>query len=363
MAMSTLANPASNADRYQIYLDTNWFKALDYQLKFYPFGVKRSIPANAGHTSVRYFRSRRANTTGINTMGVDYNEGVVPTTLAEVQSGYVDAYVNQKIWYAKISDVELATDPIDVTGLYSKKAGADTALDFDEVCANSMFANPAVAANKVDSRQTTLYGSNGYFERFAGVANTGNSANDFATLAGGSASAGKLTRAFAIGCATQLEENDVPMINNRYVGVTAPRVINDMRQDQDWFDAAVFNAEELKLFKGGEFVLDGIVYSSTTRAYREAATYGTRDNTGSIFGIAFMGAEAFVVPRISSGRAGGAGDSPVMTFVNKADHSNPANQFASITAKVYYGSCLILTTATGDVPHVVLGRVKSTFSN
>ena len=50
-----------------------------------------------------------------------------------------------------------------------------------------------------------------------------------------------------------------------------------------------------------------------------------------------------------------------MTFINKADHSNPANQFASLSAKSYYGSALINTTEPSDVPHVVLGRVHSKF--
>jgi N4-gp56 family major capsid protein len=363
--MQTTSNPADVAARQQIFLDGNYFQSLMFKLKFHKYGVARTVPAKSGHTSVRYFRPRKANTTGVNRMGTDYNEGVVPTNLAEVSVGYIDAYLNQTIWYSKISDLELAIDLIDPLKLHSKKAGEDMALYYDEINSNSMFANPAVAGNRVDARQATLYNSNTGFERFNIANPTGNSAADYATLLAASADSAKMSRAFHIACMTQLEENDVPMVNNRYPVICAPRVTNDMRQDSQWFAAAVFNASALSLFPGGEFELDGGIFVTSTRSYREAATYGTRDNTGNIFGVAYLGQDAFVVPKLSSGRAGGGGDAPIMTLIDKADNANPANQFASLTAKAYYGSALIYNSATSDasdVPHVVLGRVQSTFA-
>ena len=114
-----------------------------------------------------------------------------------------------------------------------------------------------------------------------------------------------MSRAFHIACMTQLEENDVPMVNNRYPVITAPRVINDMRQDSSWFSAAVYNAEALKLFPGGEFELDGGVFVTTTQAWREDTTYGTRNDSGANFGALYLGKESLVVPQLSSGRAGG----------------------------------------------------------
>jgi len=362
MAMTTTTNPADVANRQQIFLDANYFQSLMFQLKFYKYGISRSVPANAGHTSVRFFRPRKATTQYVGTLGTDYNEGVVPTNIAEVSVGYVDAYLNQHIQIHKISDLEQAVDLIDPLKLHSKKLGEDMALFYDIVCCNSMFANPAVAANLVDSRQATLYNSNTSFERFNGVVNTGNSANDFASLVAESASAAKMSRAFHIACMTQLEENDVPMINNRYVAIAAPRVINDMRQDSSWFSAAVFNAEALKLFPGGEFELDGGMFVQSTKSWREGNTYGTRNDTGNIFGVAYLGQDAFGVPKLSSGKAGGGGDAPLTTLVNKADNANPANQYATLSAKTYFGSVFLKTSDASDVSHVVLGRVQSTFS-
>lgn len=364
-AMSTTSNPADVANRQQIFLDSNYFQALKYKLKFHNYGASRSVPGKSGHTSVRYFRPRRATTDYVNRMGTDYNEGVVPTNIAEVSVGYVDAYLNQAIQIHKISDLELAVDLLDAQKLHSKALGDDMALYFDKVCANSMFANPAVAANLVDSRQATLYGSNTGYERFNIPNPTLNSANDFATLAGSSAAAAKMSRAFHIACMTQLEEADVPMVNNRYPVITAPRVVNDMRQDSSWFAAAVYNAEALKLFPGGEFELDGGVFVTTTKAWREGATYGTRNDSGNVFGVAYLGQDSFVVPKLSVGRAGGAGDAPIVTYIDKPDSANPANQFALMSAKTYYGAALIYNASTSDasdVPHVVLGRVLSTFS-
>jgi N4-gp56 family major capsid protein len=358
--MQSTSNPADFANNLQIFMDRNWFEALDFKLKFYNYAEKRTVPGNAGHTSVRFFRSRKANTNGMNRMGTDYNEGVVPANYTEVSRGYVDCSLNQNIQLAKITDVVMAVDPINTVAKYSKTLGKDAALDFDEVCSNSMFANAAVAGNKLPAGQRTLYGSNGLFERFCGIDPSLNSAADFAALAALNPAQARLNRAAHIGAITQLEENDVPMINDRYVAITAPRVTNDMRQDSDWFAAAIRNADTLKLFKGGEFELDGAIFSNTTRAWREGAVYGTRDNTGSIFGVAYMGEEAFGVPELSNGKAGGAGNSPITYLTTKASHSNPAAQFASMGAKSYYGSVLIWTNEATDVPHVVLVRCQST---
>lgn len=365
-AMATLSNPATFANNLQIFLDRNFLEALKYTLKFYTYATKKSVPGNAGHVSVRFFRERRANTSGINTMGVDYNEGAVPTNLTEVGRGYVDCYLNQRIQISKISDVVLATDIVPTVGRYSSKLGEDAALYYDTICANSMFANPAVAGNGIDSRQSTLYGSNGLFERFSGVDNKDQngavktSATRFGELKALSAANSRMNRAFHIGCLTQLRANDVPMVNGRYVVVTAPEVINDMRQDSQWFSAAVYNAEKLKLFQGGEFELDGGVFVETTRAFREGATYGTRSDTGGIYTAAYMGKDAFGVPTLSNGKAGGSGEAPLTTIVTKPDHTNPAGQWVTLSSKSYFGSILLLTNEATDKPHVVGARVQTT---
>lgn len=360
-AMATTGNPADFSNQLQIFLDRNFFEALNFELRFQQFAVKRSVPGNGGHTSVRFFRPRKANTTGINRMGTDYNEGVVPTNYTEVARGYVDCTLNQIIQIAKISDVVLAQDLVDTTALYTKSMGKDAALDFDEVCSNAMFANPAIAGNKLNSAtQTTLYNSNGNYERFAGVVNTGNSANDFNTFNALSAANGKITRAAALGAITQLADNSVPMINGRYPALTAPAVIQDIRQDDAWLRAAQFDGG--KLFQWQELDLDGATYIQTTRPWREGATYGTRDNTGKNYGVAFLGDQAFGTPTLSNGKAGGPGNAPLTYLVTKPDHANPAAQFVTLSAKAYYGAILLLTNEATDVPHTCLLRVKSTFN-
>jgi len=360
-AMTTTTNP-SKTNLQQVFLDANYFDSLKYQLKFFPYAQQRTVPGGAGHTSVNFFRPRKASLAGVNTMGIDYNEGVVPTNATEVNVGYVTAYLDQRIAFSKISDLERATGLIDAQKLHAKKIGEDMGLLYDTVCCNSMFANPAIVANLVNASQSTLYNSNGSYERFAIANPTGNSANDFATLVGGSASAGAMSRNFAIGCMTQLEENDVPMINNRYPAICAPRVLNDMRKDSTWVTAAAYNAKELSLFDGGEFDLDGAVYIRSTRGWREGATYGTRSDTGNVFGVAFLGKDAFGVPTLSNGKAGGSGNAPIMQYIDTPDSSNPALQFVMLSAKTYFGAVLIKTNETTDVPHVVLGRVLSTFA-
>jgi hypothetical protein len=135
-----------------------------------------------------------------------------------------------------------------------------------------------------------------------------------------------------------------------------------MRQDSEWMAAANFNAKELALFEGGEFDLDGGIFVRSTKGWREAATYGTRNDTGNIFGVAYMGKDALGVPTLSKGRAGGSGDAPLTYWVDKPDSANPLAQYAQLGAKSYFGAVLIKTSETTDVPHVVLGRVQSTFA-
>jgi hypothetical protein len=118
-----------------------------------------------------------------------FTQGTAPANLTEVAIGYVDVLLKQRGALAKITDIVRAIDLLDTLDVYTKTMGADAALDFDTVCSHAICSNPGQAdadgtANPIPVGQTTMYNSNGSFERFAGVANTLVSATDFATLAG-----------------------------------------------------------------------------------------------------------------------------------------------------------------------------------
>jgi N4-gp56 family major capsid protein len=273
----------------------------------------------------------------------------------------------------------LATDKFDTKTMVSTTMGADAALDFDSVCSHAICSAPGVAdqggrANPIPAAQTTMYNSNTNYERFAGVVNTGNSGNDWASLAALGTANSKLSRAVHIGAMTRLKgvlgKPGIPMIGGKYVCLAAPEVIADMRQDSVWIQAAVFNnIKKIELFPWAEFELDGCVFVENSASFIEnAATgvYGTYDTTGgsggSIFANLYLGAEAFGVPKLSGNRAGSNPHSPSMIILDKADKLDPLNQILSMGWKAFYQAVLLLTNEASDTPHLVVQRTKATFA-
>ena len=357
-AAITTSNPADFGSRQQTYFSKQLLKALIYNLRLAAYGVAKEVPANSGADTIRFFRPRKAATTYV----AKITEGTTPTNLTEVSIGYVDCQLKQRGALAKITDIVRAIDLFDTLQVYVKTMGADAALDFDSICRNAICANPAVAAHGLNAAATTMYNSNGSYERFAGVVNTANSGNDFATFHAQAASAAKLTRAVHLGAITQLRQANVPMVNGKYPVIVPAQVLFDVRQDSTWIAAAIQNAEALKLFKWAEFELDGGVFVEAQNAYREGATYGTYSATGENFGCLYLGAEAFGVPKLSGDKAGSDPRSPSMIILTAADKADPLNQVVTAGWKSMYMACLLLTNEASDVPHVVVQRVKSTFA-
>src|ERR1043165_6428247 len=184
MAAVTSSNPADFANRIQTFFNPKLLKALDFNLVLAPYGMKKDYPAIG--TTIRFFRPRAANTTGVGAVA----EGTTPTTLTEVGVGYVDVALSQRGALATVTDVVQAIDLLDTVRLYVDTMGADAALDLDGVIRN------ALVSGLLNSGTTYKYGPTatitGYPERFAGVSNTGTSATDFASLSALSAANSKI---------------------------------------------------------------------------------------------------------------------------------------------------------------------------
>src|SRR5436853_2499330 len=180
MSQATTTNPADFASRIQTYFDPKLLKSLELELVLASYGLRQSYPANG--TSIRFFRPRAANTTGVGTIA----EGATPATLTEVAVGYVDIPLSQRSARAEITDLVQAIDLLNTVQLYVDTMGADAALDLDTVVRNALVTG-------LNDSNATYTGA--YFERFAGVAPTRNWANEFAALFALRASNSKFTRA------------------------------------------------------------------------------------------------------------------------------------------------------------------------
>ncbi len=368
-ALVTTANPADFANRTQTLFNPKLLEALKFNLRTAKFGQSEGYTA-IGDT-IRFFRPRKASLSYINAQALTglaitplttptvLSEGVKPTNLTEVGVGYVDIKMTQRAGYAELTDRLQAIDLINTLKVYSETMGQDAALDYDTVCRNWLISG--------------LYGSNGsyangndggYFERFAGVVNTGTSATDYGSLLGASKAAGKLTREAALGMVTQLKTSKVPKINDKYVCLTAPQVVHDMRQDTTWVQTGTYQAKD-QLFKDQVIELDGVVYIEQNNPFTEAATYGTESQTdpgdGLVFSNIFLGKDAFGIPNLSNAKAGGTQQAPKLIILNQADKADPINQKTTIGWKSFFGAAAFITNVTGERPRYGVLRTKSTF--
>ena len=362
-AIST-TNPADFANRLQKYFSRQLLKALQFNLRLGAYGIAKELPANSAANTIRFFRPRKASRAGTQAL----TEGTAPANLTEVSIGFVDCALQQRGALAKISDIVRAIDLLDTLDVYTKTMGADAALDFDTVCNHAICSQAGTAdadatANPIPVGQTTMFNSNGSFERFAGVVNTANSANDWATMNGNTTAASKMTRVVHLGAITQLRVNNVPMVNGKYPVICPPQVLFDIRQDSTWISAAVFDAPKLRsLYTWAEFELDGGVFVEQNNPFTEKNTYGTFDKTGGIFSVIYIGDGAFGVPKLSGNTAGSDPRQPSMIVLSQPDKADPLNQIVTLGWKAFYSAILLLTSDASDVPHLVVQRCKATFS-
>ena len=347
MAQVTLSNPADFASRVQSFYNPKLLDALKFNLALAQYGLQGKYPAAGSTPTVRFFRPRIANTTGTGAI----TEGTTPTTLTEAAVGYVDVTLAQRGALAKVTDLVLATDLLDTVKLYTQTMGADAALDLDTVVRNALMT----ALNDSNATYTGAY-----FERFGGTANTGTSSTDFTTLTGKATTASQMTRSENMKCLTQLKAAKVPTINGKFVAVTPPEVIHDLRQDTT-ITAAFQYSDVQSLYKNSQLQLDGAVFVEATNPFRETA-YKTYAAAGAIFSTIYLGAAAFGVPGLDNTKAGGSPMSPQLIIINKPDHANPLGLYVQLGWKAMYGAKALITSVSGDVPHHLILRTKSTFA-
>lgn len=335
------------------------------------FAEKKTAPAS-GLKAIRFFRPRKAKRAGA-TGPTNLTEGSISRRKSEVSVGNVDCYLNQRGDDSEITDVVKATDVLDTLNVYMDTLGRDAALDFDNVLTNAIFGDAtsnakALALGVGTVAQTTLFNSNStwgvatanFFERFAGVVNTGNSANDFGTLAGLTPAQGKFTRLEHLRAITQLKANDVPPPDGQVYAVsTPPEVMFDIRQDATLV-AAMTQRDNDKLYKYESFELDGGAFLESTNPWKESV-YGTYAAAGTVFGIAYMGKEALGTVKLSNNIAGGDPGAPKITVLDQPDKYDPYNQLIIVAWKCFYGAILLVTGDATDVPRCVALRVQSSF--
>ena len=368
-ALASTTNPADFANRTQTLFNPKLLEALKLNLRTAKFGQSEGYTA-IGDT-IRFFRPRKANLSGINAQALTglaitvlnaptlLTEGVKPTNLTEVGVGYVDIKMTQRAGYAELTDRMQAIDLINTLKVYSETMGADAALDYDTVCRNWLISGVFGSNNTYN---TGIDG--GYFERFAGITPTGNSANDFASLAAAAKSPSKMTRTQHLAMVTQLKTSLIPKINDKYVCLTSPQVVHDIRQDNTWVQTGLYQSKD-QLFKDMVIELDGCVFIEQNNPFTEAGVYGTESQTdpgdGLVYSNIYLGKDAFGIPNLSNAKAGGTQQAPKLIILNQPDKADPINQKTTIGWKSFFGAAAFITSVTGERPRYGVLRTKSTF--
>lgn len=336
--MTTTANPADVANRLQTFFSKKLLQHQVNNLRLNEFGMKADLPQKMKSKTIRWFRKRVADSSRVQSL----SEGVALSTYAEFNLDYVEATLAQLGELFKLSDVLQMIDAYEPLKMAVSSMGEDAALKADDVTRDAIISG---ALNSDDATNGT--------EIFAGVTPTADSSTDFASLLALDAANAKMTRARALGCKTGLKVNLAPQINGRYIGVIAPQITHDLVQDDDWLKPHQYKDTEA-LYKGEVGELDGIRYVEATNPFIEDATYGTYSASGGIFSTFIFGRDAFGVPKMAGTSSPWA---PRVVILDKADKTDPLNQYVMAGWKAFYTSKLL------NEDFIKVLRTKSTFGS
>lgn len=371
MAVTTLSNPASVADRLRTHFSKQLMDIQEDELRLDQFAKKEDLPMKVGSKTIRFFKFSKASSalySSPTSAGIveALTEGVAPTTYRENPMTYVDVTLKQYGIPTRLSDLVTALDAFEPLKQNIDLMGRDAALHYDTVSRNALLGatHPDGASAPLTHLSTTA-GKPGFglqceiFITTAGVPiqATGSAAN-FASLLGLTQANGAANRAFILLAATSLRVKKAPkMKGGRYACLLPPQVMHDLCKDTDY--KAAFQSRGVDgVYKGTLGEIDGVVFVDGTNPFIEDDVYGTYNatdsgTTGLIYSTIFFGAGAFGVPKLAGSKSPLA---PQVFIIDKADHSNPLNQYVTAGWKGYYMAMGL------DALNIVVGRSKSTFA-
>lgn len=303
------------------------------------YAQREALPANSGNTSIRFFRPEVANLAATGAPAA-LTEGQAPTNYRTITYTPVDVVLAQRGQVARVSDIASNVGLLQYLDNTIGLMADEFALDVETLLRNQL------------AHQTT-----GLSKRYAqGLAN-------FTALAGASASAGSLVPRDLLDGMTQLKLNRAPKINGKYVFYAPPQVTRDIMNNAEFREVVRQTAAE-RIFKGeiGEYF--GCKIVEGTVPFQEDETEGTfassfnatgTNTTGFIYSSFLLGAGAFGC--VDLPKAGSSPDKKPSVIINdKADKSDPLNQWMTVGWKAYWGSTVLNQTFGLNI------RTKSQFA-
>jgi N4-gp56 family major capsid protein len=340
MAVTNSVTASDLRNQYQKHFKPELLTHAINELKLNDFAKKSQLPKNAGSKSVSFMRRVAAAASNVQTLAANESDTVNTGEGTPIATFTTVNYEEVNVRLAQYGEAIKLTDILTWTQLYNSLKdgialmGEDCALKADEITRDAIIAGVTAAGQR----------------RYAqGAAN-------FAGLLANAASAAKAVATDYLDAVTRLKVNKAPKIGGFYVGIIAPQVSRDLMNDDDWLEAYKYN-DAGNIHKGEIGRIHGVRFVEATNPFIEDDTEGTYDaadggTAGLIYSTIITGRDAYGVTELS----GSSPFSPQIVICDKADKSDPLNQFLTAGWKAFYAA------KTLNQYFAVVLKSKSTFT-
>lgn len=302
---------ASFAVQSQNYFNKNLLKTTLDTLQMEKLCTRYPLPANMGTKTMTMFkRTTRAQASDVK----ELTEGTPDDNWSRTELESLDITIKQYGDKSKMSDVASQTELFNQLKLESKRMGESCALKIDQLIMSEAVLN---------STQKLYAGSKTFAELKSATAGASN----------------VLSCAKVLAIAQFLKKKRAPKFaGGYYVAVLTPEQVFDLQQDADWKDLNVHNRGGKAIFKNEIGEIHGVKILETTAGWVEGDTEGTLVEDGNIFTGLFMGSDVIGIADLAGAPSA---RKPVFIHNNKADKSDPLNQFQTIGWKGFFAQKLL----------------------
>jgi N4-gp56 family major capsid protein len=308
------------ASEYRIFFEKTLLEHQVHTLQLFKPAYKGNIAKGQGSKTIRYFRAPPASLSNV----IALTEGVPPNNAPQkLVYEFVTRTLTQFGGYGQISDIVDITEFLNSGETLSKKFGEEAALNCDtlirDVCVNGSTEEPTK-----------------FVKRYAGTA------TDFTTLNALTGQQGRFSSDDLIDCTTELRLNKAQEFDDgTFCAVVSPEQERDLIEEQGsaWTYASAFQKPS-QIWKGELGTLFGIKVLRTTNPMRQNVE-GTDVAGGAVIAALVFGKDAFAVPSVD----GENPPDPEIIIIDRADSSNPFNQFRTLSWKSLFATVCLASWA------------------
>lgn len=323
---------SNQTNQYQKHFSKRFLNTLKDTLVMEQFALKEALPTGQGADTVRFFIEPEGVMADVIALAENTVEN---TTFSDNDLTEIDLQLDMWGDKQKISNRLSLTSFFDRLKSSHRKMALSAALKFDYLMTEALVTAQNLSGHK----------------RYAGAA------ANFAALQALSAANGAWTPILGLAAGTILKKKkNTPAQGQDFVHIVPPDIAFDLQQHTKWEEPAKY-AGAKQIFKGELGRLYGARYIEHTNPWIEDGAGGAENTyaaAGNIFSVVTLGDEAFGC--VDLGGAGLSPYKPSMTILDKADKSDPHNQFIVTAWQAYFKAKALATK------RYTVTRCKSTFN-